>query len=295
MAIELDPKNAIAYTARCQTYIKSLKEAQPAIRDCSKAIELNPSSESAYIARGDAFFIQHLPDEAISDYSMAILLEPKSAETFRLRGEAYYEKGNYQKSVADLETATELKSGNGLAYFSLGQVYFDMGDVSKAIASLSKAIEIDNLNADAYFSRGRAYFALGNFENAVADFREKSVGSPSDPYSRIWLELAERRGQKAGHMSEAVLRVDMRAWPAPIIRMYLGSENPDKVFASAKEAGETVSQKQTCEADFYVGEFVLLQGNKVEAARLFHLAEADCPRHLFEWSSAKAELATLGG
>ncbi|HLL26510.1 MAG TPA: hypothetical protein VKT73_02525 [Xanthobacteraceae bacterium] len=49
-----------------------------------------------------------------------------------------------------------------------------------------------------------------------------------------------------------------------------------------------------CDANFYGGEFVLQQGKKDEAARLFKLAAAECRINDPEYDAANAELRALG-
>ena len=49
-----------------------------------------------------------------------------------------------------------------------------------------------------------------------------------------------------------------------------------------------------CEANFYIGELSLQQGNKNDAARLFQLAAAGCPKGSNKSWAARAELKALG-
>jgi hypothetical protein len=52
-------------------------------------------------------------------------------------------------------------------------------------------------------------------------------------------------------------------------------------------------QAQTCEANFYSGEFALLKKDKKEAQRLLKLASNDCPPSFIESMAAIAELILL--
>ena len=86
----------------------------------------------------------------------------------------------------------------------------------------------------------------------------------------------------------------MTAWPAPVIRMFLGQMTPAAVLAAADDPDATKKKGQVCEANFYSGEWALRHGAKDEAARLFRLAASDCPKDFNEWSAANAELKALG-
>jgi S1-C subfamily serine protease len=69
---------------------------------------------------------------------------------------------------------------------------------------------------------------------------------------------------------------------------------PTAVLAAADDANADTRKGHLCEANFYSGELALQQGAKEEAARLFGLVTAQCPKGFFEWPAANAELRALG-
>jgi lipoprotein NlpI len=95
-------------------------------------------------------------------------------------------------------------------------------------------------------------------------------------------------------LKQATEQIDMSKWPAPVIRLYLGELSAAEVLAAAADPDATKNRGQMCEANFYTGELALQNGIKDEAARLFRLAAADCPKTFDEFSAANAELKTLG-
>jgi len=48
-----------------------------------------------------------------------------------------------------------------------------------------------------------------------------------------------------------------------------------------------------CEADFYIGEWTLIQGDKDDASVLLQRAVDTCPKNFIEYSGAVAELRRL--
>ena len=74
-AIQLNPKNATAYTNRGITYSK-LKQRRRAISDFTKAIELNPNNPKPYAARGVLFASIGKFEEARNNMRRAIELNP---------------------------------------------------------------------------------------------------------------------------------------------------------------------------------------------------------------------------
>jgi tetratricopeptide (TPR) repeat protein len=77
-AIELDPKDAIAYSNRA--HAKRLKkDAAGALADCTRAIELDPNFAEAYFERGTLKGRNKDADGAIADLTRAIELKPDYA------------------------------------------------------------------------------------------------------------------------------------------------------------------------------------------------------------------------
>lgn len=148
------------------------------------------------------------------------------------------------------------------AYNDRGNAFQAKRDFDRAIADHSEAIRLDPKNARAYDNRGTAWQEKGDFDRAIADYNQA-----------IQLKTA---------------------WPAPVIRLYLGQLTPAAVRVAAENPDANVRMGQACEADFYNGEFALRGGNKVEAKRLFAIAAANCPKDFFDYSSAVAELKAFG-
>jgi lipoprotein NlpI len=86
----------------------------------------------------------------------------------------------------------------------------------------------------------------------------------------------------------------MTAWPAPVIRLFMGQMTAGALLAAADDPDATKRKGQVCEANFYTGELSLLKGSKNEATRLFRIAASDCPHNFIEWDGANAELKALG-
>jgi hypothetical protein len=55
-------------------------------------------------------------------------------------------------------------------------------------------------------------------------------------------------------LSQAISQIDMTAWPAPVIRLFLGQMTPTAVLAAAADPDAGKKKGQVCEANFYSGE-----------------------------------------
>jgi len=85
----------------------------------------------------------------------------------------------------------------------------------------------------------------------------------------------------------------MTAWPAPIIRQFLGELSAEQTVGAAVDNDPRTKLGQTCEANFYGGELALLKKNKKEAPRQLRLAASECPPTFIESTAAIAALIPL--
>jgi len=170
-AIELDGKFIPAYYNRGIAYCEK-GSYEEAIKDYSKAIELDDKFVHAYHGRGIAYCEKGSYEEAIKDYSKAIELDGKFVHAYHGRGRAYCEKGLYEEAIKDYSKAIELNDKYTYAYHGRGIAYFKKGSYEEAIKDYSKAIELDSKFIPAYYNRGVAYFKKGLYEEAIKDFSQ---------------------------------------------------------------------------------------------------------------------------
>ena len=196
--------------------------------------------------------------------------------------------------MTDMNDTIKLDPNYALAYFIRGRLSYMLGNSPAALEDFSKAIKLDADDATAYFNRGVAYYVIGGRNaDAEADFRKAAELNPKDAYAALWRELAERRNNAPSHLAEAAKNLDMTVWPAPVIRLFLGELNVEQTFGAAFDTDPQTKAAQTCEANFYSGEFALLKKNKKEAQRLLKLAADNCPPSFIESTAAVAELIPL--
>jgi lipoprotein NlpI len=318
---------ASALSSRCGWWWAK-KDSDHALTDCNEAIRGDRNLAAAYLNRGNVYLSKSDFDHAFADFNEAIRLDPKNAWAYAERGNLYKNKGDFEHALADLNESIKLDPGYALAFFSRGDLYRTRGNLARAMADMNDTLRLDpnyalayftrgrlsymlgngpaalddfgraiKLNADdatVYFNRGVAYYTIGGRNpDAIADFTKAIELNPKDAYAAIWRELAERRNNAPSHLAEAVKQLDMTAWPAPVIRLFLGELNTEQTFGAAFDTDPQVKTAQTCEANFYSGEFVLLKKNKKEAERLLKLAADECPPSFIESTAAIAGLIRL--
>jgi tetratricopeptide (TPR) repeat protein len=253
---------AATYYSRCRAYNEK-GDAAHAIADCSNALKGNPHFRHPYmiyVERANAYRAKGDLAHAIADYNEAIRLEPLYAQAYNNRGRAY-----------------EMK-----------------GDLPRAIADYGEAIGLDREGAAAYGNRGRAYLYRGDLAKALADVERAAELGPASVENALWVDIVRQRSRLPSTLSQSISKIDMTAWPAPLIRLYLGQMTTAAVFAAADDLDATRKRGRTCLADFYAGELALRTRAKEEALRLLRLAQTGCLHETAAWSAANAELKAIG-
>ena len=172
-------------------------DADDALVNLSKAIDLNPNYVDAYFLRGLIYGSQYDFDKAIADFEKVVELDPSHTDAKAMHADAYAARGadyalekNCDKAIADFERAIELdpdkaefKAAVAATYFLRGATRYEEGDnesaftdLDRAISDIEKIIELDPDNSEvriaigeAYLVRGIAHFQGGNYDRAIAD------------------------------------------------------------------------------------------------------------------------------
>lgn len=292
-AISVNRTTAAAYLNRGNVYL-SKSDPDRALTDFNEALRLDPKNAWAYTERGNLYRNKGDIDRAMADLNQAITLDPNYAFAHFLRGDLYRKKGDLARAMDDMDDTLRLDPNYPLAYFTRGRLSFMLGNGPAALTDFGKAIKLEPNDAMSYFDRGVTYYVIGDRNaDAEADFRKAAQLNPKDAYAALWRELAERRIHGPSQLAEASKQVDMKAWPAPVIRLFLGETTIEQTLAAASDNDPQVKVAQTCEANFYSGEFALLKKNKKEAQRLLKLAADNCPPAFVESTAAVAELIPL--
>ncbi len=167
--IQNDPLNSQLYYLRGNTYlswdadtretlpayITSWYVYEPAIKDYTKAIELNPKLDKAFKNRADAYFLKNDIDritdidKIITDYRRAIKLNPKIASeinsklsiAYEIRGDAYFDRSNYAHAISDYTNVIRLNPRAAYAMVNMGIAYKMKRKRKKAKYWLEKAMK----------------------------------------------------------------------------------------------------------------------------------------------------------
>ncbi|OPX93242.1 MAG: TPR repeat-containing protein YrrB [Syntrophorhabdus sp. PtaB.Bin006] len=176
-AIEIDPKIASLYLNLGVAY-NGLNDYARGVEAFTKAIEIDQRYAAAYRNRAIAYSVLGDHVKAITDFTKAIEIDPEFAVVYDNRGAVYGAMNDHARAITDFTKAIEIDPEFAAAYRNRAIAYRAMGDHARAIADFSKAIEVDPRYAAAYHNRAVAYRAMGDHARATADFARAAQLDP---------------------------------------------------------------------------------------------------------------------
>jgi len=209
------------------------------------------------------------------------------------RGVAYLAKKQCQEALDDFATALALDTNYSRARGRRGTANACLGNTDAALADFTQALT-ELPSAEGYRNFGQFYWNLGRFAEAADAFHQALKLKPSDPYILLWLKISAARA-KTDNADDFVPAIKKTAsdWPRPLLDFFANGAARDAVTKAAQEGTETDRQNQQCEANFYLAEWDITQGQTVEARALLTDASGNCPKNFVESRAANTELARL--
>ncbi|HEX5051377.1 MAG TPA: tetratricopeptide repeat protein [Planctomycetota bacterium] len=188
-AIELDPKNERAYIERGRQH-HALKHYAAAIADFDRGIELAPDVALSHLFRGESRRGLGDLSGAIVDYTEAIRLDPDFPPAVQLRGLCHRSLGENEAARLDYVRATDLRPDDVYAWTSRAGSEVDCGRFEDALASAQKVVALSPDPAAALDLRGKIAWQAGKLEVAVTDLTRSaavaaSPGGAADTFSSL--------------------------------------------------------------------------------------------------------------
>ncbi len=161
-----------------------------AIDQFTRAIELEPDYDKAYLGRADAYERSGMLEEAVADYDRASTFLEKSEDVFYETGRLYFLLGDYDKSVEKLEKAISLKRTFLETYQVLSKVLVAQGKYVEAMEVANTALTLKE-SSENFYNRGVVNLRIENLEGAEWDFA-KAVSKDKENIVAL-IALAELR------------------------------------------------------------------------------------------------------
>ncbi|MET1029042.1 MAG: tetratricopeptide repeat protein [Dongiaceae bacterium] len=295
--------------------LRAMKRNDAAIADLTATLKLQPRSAVAANERGDAYRDLRRDELALADYNLAIELNPDWAEALRDRGFLYHRQAHYDLARADFRKALEIDPSDAEAENGLALCDLSSGHIAAAIKTFDKVIKMAPDVGVYYANRGTAQLIAGQAAASVPDFQKAAELEPTEPFDALLLYVAQAR---SGQSAAAKQRLDAFAdswqkatqggtaeanpataaadddWPRPVIDFFLGKSDLGQLAAAAARGDALLQADQRFDVDFYLGQWALLRGDKVEGSRRLQAVIRSGLREFMEFDIAKADLGLLG-
>jgi tetratricopeptide (TPR) repeat protein len=176
-----DPNDAFARAQRSWAFVQT-RELDKAIEDIDVAVRLAP--ESAYFnLRGNIYKAKGDLGKAIKDYSKAIEVDPKNLVSYEYRALAYQANEELEKAIDDINKAIGLNpddAAEAALYSNRALVNLGKGESQKALNDCNEAIRLHPRYAWAYKNRALIHETLGQYVLALSDFSRAVELAPND-------------------------------------------------------------------------------------------------------------------
>ncbi|HEY1877388.1 MAG TPA: tetratricopeptide repeat protein [Rhizomicrobium sp.] len=276
---------------------RNLKLWNDSITEFDKALAANdllPNQQFiAHLDRGQARLVLKEYDQAIADYSACLALQPGNTVVLFQQAIAYLDSGKLTEAVANLDTLIARRPKLVSAYRMRAALNARLG---KADKSLDDSKIILSLLPDDYGRRniGTGIIAWQAGQTSVAEdnFSYAASHGSGNIYAWLWLALTKIRLGKDVPSGDLPV-YDKKSWPAPIVSLFTGEIKQDAVFEAAGQGDDEPTRGRICEANFYVGEWLLQHHDASAAQPMIQKAASDCPMDFVEWSPAQVELASF--
>ena len=162
-----------------------LGEFDRAYELANTGVELDDNA-NARIQRGLILRQSGNAQAAIADYNRAIELEPRNTQAYTNRGNAYLDVGKPRKAIKDFEFVLE-RERNAKAAMNMGIGYAQLGQFAEAERAFNKSQRIHSSNPDIYINRAIMYFQSQQLQKALKDYSKYLELEPND--HQIWNDI----------------------------------------------------------------------------------------------------------
>ncbi|WP_406170519.1 tetratricopeptide repeat protein [Streptomyces sp. NBC_00996] len=195
---------ALAHTLR-GSELHYAGEDRQALRECDRAVELDPDLDLAHVNGGVAQ--RSLGDfpAALAAFDRAEELAPHDGRVIAARGETYRLAGRFEEAVADFDRAVTLDPTDPGALASRGVCRHALGLPDEALADFDRALRIDEDYIFPLVRRARLHADMEEWDKAFTDLDRAALLSPDSAW------VASERGEAyrlAGRFEETVTELD---------------------------------------------------------------------------------------
>jgi tetratricopeptide (TPR) repeat protein len=141
----------------------------------------------------------------------------------------------------------------------------------KAVDELKKAVELEPESSNILSIYAMTTFYNKDFKKSAELFKKNYEIDPEDLYAPIWryISLMKIGKDPKKEFADFAEKITGNEWPVPIIRYYNGRIDHKECLKDAFDFDKKRENEKMCEAYYFIGEFLFLQGKKKEGEEFF--------------------------
>jgi len=290
-AVKSNPKSPLVYLG-LGNINKSMRRFGEAIEAYNKATSLDSNFITAYLNLGSLHSQLGQFAESEKAFIEAVRINPNDPTTLNGLGVARFRLGHLEEGLKFISEAVRIFPKYTNAYINLGSFYKELGRYEESIEAYSQAIKLVPKLPHTYLSRCLNYFYLGRGESAAQDAKAYlDYTNWSGDLAQIMVITAVLGYRKAGLnteadilLSQAPKRLEVVAWPFPVIRYLKGELSAQEVINLAD------NNDRMTEARVYLGIDLIRQGKEAEGIAHLQWVKENGNRRFVEYPMAVAEL-----
>jgi len=245
-AIWLDPLNIPAYRHMCQTY-EEQGDFDNAIEVYIKLIEILPNMPEFHSNLANLYYLKGEIKKAIEHYQTAITLNPNKVWTSIIAQTLGYVQQQSNKdidaAISAYQTAYVMTPEDIDIYVNLGSAFYDKEDYDNALAVYRTALELNPESAKIHCNLGFLHWGKGDTDEAMKEYE---------------LAIKYDKNYDIAYNNLGVIYLD------DLGRIQKACE----LFQKAIESNTNYAL-----AYFNLARAVTIKGDKVEAAKLYQIAQ----------------------
>lgn len=161
----------------------------PALTQFDQLIDLHPQSADLFLRRGQEFYAMEQYKAAIKDLTKAIDLDPHLFEARQTLADAFLQDMQSRMALETLEESVEIHPDSVHGYLKLAEFQLILKRYDEALRSLSTVQTLDPNNADAYFISGMLFKEVGDTSKAIYQFQMATRENPK--LADAWINIGQ--------------------------------------------------------------------------------------------------------
>ncbi|MFN7326636.1 MAG: tetratricopeptide repeat protein [Chitinophagales bacterium] len=125
-----------------------------------------------FMGRGIEFGDNGKMQDAMKDFTKALELNPEIRDAYKFRGSIYAQSGQVDLALKDLEKYLSYDSTDVVTWNNVAMIYMRQGKLPKAIEAFTTTIGLKPDAAISYQNRAKVYEMMGNTALAQADLKQ---------------------------------------------------------------------------------------------------------------------------